>query len=185
MKRSSGVRAQAASRTRGGGGSRGGWKAQNLRPSSMSMTRFFAPPPAEVKAAFLKLLDRPRVPLEPQLISSAAIADGVAEEVLTIASERKADGSIERVPLQVLRPSEPDGRYPAVIVLHGTSGNKASQTPFMIELVRRGIYAIAIDARYHGDRSGGAEGAAAYVAAITRAWRTPAGAPAAQRRRDR
>jgi len=136
-----------------------------------------APPPAEVRAAFLKLLDRPRVPLDVQIKSVQPIADGVAEELLTIASERKADGSIERVPILVLRPSEPDGRYPAVIVLHGTSGNKASQTPFMIELVRRGIYAIAIDARYHGDRSGGAEGAAAYVAAITRAWRTPAGQP--------
>jgi len=33
-----------------------------------------AQPPAEVKAAFLKLLDRPRVPLDPQFIGSAAIA---------------------------------------------------------------------------------------------------------------
>jgi hypothetical protein len=30
---------------------------------------------------------------------------------------------------------------------------------------------VAIDARYHGERSGGAKGASAYVEAITRAWR--------------
>jgi hypothetical protein len=32
---------------------------------------------------------------------------------------------------------------------------------------------VAIDARYHGERSGGARGSAAYVAAITAAWRAP------------
>jgi dienelactone hydrolase len=145
--------------------------------AAVAQAENLSPPPAEVKAAFLKLLDRPRVPPDVQVASVQPIADGITEEVLTIASERKSDGSMERVPILVLRPSEPDGRYPTVIVLHGTSGNKASQTPFMIELVRRGIIGVAIDARYHGDRSGGAEGAAAYVAAITRAWRTPAGAP--------
>ena len=36
---------------------------------------------------------------------------------------------------------------------------------------------IAIDARYHGDRNGGAKGASAYVAAITKAWKAEAGKP--------
>jgi pimeloyl-ACP methyl ester carboxylesterase len=36
---------------------------------------------------------------------------------------------------------------------------------------------VAIDARYHGDRSGGAKGSAAYVEAITRAWKAKAGEP--------
>jgi pimeloyl-ACP methyl ester carboxylesterase len=35
---------------------------------------------------------------------------------------------------------------------------------------------VAIDARYHGERSGGAKGAAAYNEAIVRAWKTKAGA---------
>lgn len=146
-----------------------------LLVAAVAQAENVAPPPAEVKAAFLKLLDRQRIPLEPHTIRIEPEADGIAAERLTIDSETKADGTIERVPILVLRPSEPDGRYPAVIVLHGTSGSKDGQIPFLIELVRRGIIGVAIDARYHGDRSGGAEGAAAYVAAITRAWRTPAG----------
>ena len=36
---------------------------------------------------------------------------------------------------------------------------------------------MAIDARYHGARAGGAKGAAAYNAAIARAWRTKPGQP--------
>ena len=36
---------------------------------------------------------------------------------------------------------------------------------------------LAIDARYHGERAGGAQGATAYVAAITAAWKTKPGEP--------
>ncbi len=133
------------------------------------------PPAAEVKAAFLKQLDRPRVPLDPQTRKTETDSDNRVDEFLSIASERKADGSVERVPLLLVRPEKPAGRLPAVIVLHGTGGNKESQRAFMVELARRGIIGVALDARYHGERSGGAKGAEAYVAAITRAWRTPAG----------
>lgn len=134
------------------------------------------PPPADVKAAFLRQLDRPRVPLDPQTRKSET-ANGLVDEVLNIASEQKADGSIERVPLLVVKPEKAAGPLPAVIVLHGTGGNKESQRGFLVELARRGIIGVALDARYQGERSGGAQGAEAYVAAITRAWRTPAGQP--------
>ncbi len=135
------------------------------------------PPPAEVKAAFLKQLDRSRVPLDPQTRSTERDTDGRIAEFISIASEKKADGSIERVPLLLVRPEHPAGRLPAVIVLHGTGGNKDSQRPFLIDLARRGIIGVAVDARYHGERSGGAKGAEAYFAAITRAWRTPTSEP--------
>ncbi|HEY3967431.1 MAG TPA: alpha/beta fold hydrolase [Planctomycetaceae bacterium] len=133
------------------------------------------PPPAEVKAVFLKQLDRPRVPLDPKTRSTERDTEGRIAEFISIASEKKADGSIERVPLLLVRPEHPAGRLPAVIVLHGTGGNKDSQLPFLVDLARRGIIGVAVDARYHGERSGGAKGADAYFAAITRAWRTPAG----------
>jgi dienelactone hydrolase len=135
------------------------------------------PPAAEVKAAFLKLLDRPRVPLEPETRKTEKDADGRIIEHVNIASVRKADGSVERVPLLVVRPEKPAGRLPSVIVLHGTGGNKESLREFLVELTKRGIIGVALDARYHGERSGGAKGAEAYVAAITRAWKTPAGDP--------
>ena len=133
------------------------------------------PPPADVKAAFLKFLDRPRIPLDPQGNQIELDGAGLAYGPVSIASERKADGSIERIPLLVVRPQKVAGRLPAVIVLHGTGGNKEAMQPVLVQLARRGIMGVALDARYHGERSGGAKGAEAYFDAITRAWRTPAG----------
>lgn len=135
------------------------------------------PPPEKVKAAFLKLLDRPRVPLDPQMRKTDSDGETRTTENISIASERKADGNLERVPLLLMRPNKPAARLPAVIVLHGTGGTKESQRSFLVELANRGIIGVAIDARYHGERSGGAKGSEAYVAAITRAWKTPAGQP--------
>lgn len=135
------------------------------------------PSPAEVKAAFLKLLDRPRVALDPQVSESKTDTGGTLEEKLTFASEKKADGTIERVPLLLVKPKNDKGKLPCVIVLHGTGGNKESQRGFCVELAKRGIIGVAIDARYHGERSGGKKGSEAYVAAIERAWQTKAGEP--------
>jgi dienelactone hydrolase len=134
------------------------------------------PPPAEVRATFLKLLDRPRVDADVQVADSKT-ADGLTTERFTIATEKKADGSIERVPVLLVRPEQPAGRRPAVIVLHGTGGSKEGQMPWLLDLARRGIIGVAIDARYHGARQGAGRGAAGYVAAITRAWQTPSGQP--------
>jgi predicted esterase len=61
---------------------------------------------------------------------------------------------------------------PAVVVLHGTGGSKEGQRSWLVNLARRGMIGVAIDARYHGERSGGAKGAAAYNAAIVRAWKS-------------
>ncbi len=134
--------------------------------------------PAEVKQAFHKLLDRPGVALD--VVAQSIKTDpeaGLTTEILSFASEKKADGSIERVPVLVVRPAEKadDGtgvtRRPAVIVLHGTGGTKEGTRTWLVDLAKRGIIGVAIDARYHGARAGGAKGAAAYNAAITRAWR--------------
>lgn len=136
------------------------------------------PPPAEVKASFLKLLDRPKVPLDVQSIQGkvpAEIKASFQEEFETFASEKKADGSIERVPVLLVKPLDRKGRLPAVIVLHGTGGTKESQRAFLVELAKRGIIGVAIDARYHGARAGGAKGSAAYNEAITKAWKTRTG----------
>ncbi len=127
--------------------------------------------PADVRASFKKLLDRPKVPLDP---ASDLAVDGPLEKA-SFASEKKMDGAVERVPTLILRPEKVKGRLPAVIVLHGTGGNKEGQLAFMKELVKRNLIAVAIDARYHGGR--GTKGAAAYNDAITRAWLTKKGEP--------
>jgi dienelactone hydrolase len=134
------------------------------------------PPPAEVKAAFHKLLDRPKVDLDVQLKSPD---DKAGFEILTgsFASEKKSDGQIERVPVLIVKPAGLKGKAPAVICLHGTGGAKEGQMGLMKDLARQGIIGVAIDARYHGARSGGAKGSAAYIEAITRAWRTRPGEP--------
>jgi dienelactone hydrolase len=153
-----------------------------------------APAPKEVRAAFLRMLDRPRIPLDPRP-SETKIGDGAAStsggggtggpgspaqvsnamttERLSIATERKRDGTVERVPMVIVRPARAAGRRPAVIVLHGTGGSKEGQREHetLVRLAAKGIIAIAIDARHHGERAGGAKGADAYNAAILTAWR--------------
>jgi dienelactone hydrolase len=133
--------------------------------------------PAEVRASFKKLLDRPKVSLDAKASALKDTSNGTILESITFASEKKANGDVERVPTILLRPEKTKGRMPAVIVLHGTGGNKDSQLGFMKELVKRNIIGVAIDARYHGARAGGAKGAAAYNEAITKAWLTKPGQP--------
>lgn len=132
------------------------------------------PPPAEVKASFLKLLDRPRVPLDVKA-DEPKVEGGLVTEHLSFASEKKADGSVERVPCLIVRPEKADRKLAAIVVLHGTGGSKDGQKGWLTRLAKQGFLAIAIDARYHGERSGGAKGAAAYNEAILRAWRTKPG----------
>lgn len=135
-----------------------------------------APPPAEVKAAFLKLLDRPRVPLDVRPRDRVIGQDGLVTERLSFASEKKGDGSVERVPVLLVKPARKAGqKLPAVIVLHGTGGKKEGERGWLQDLAKRGIIGVAIDGRYHGERAGGAKGTTAYYAAIVRAWRTGSG----------
>jgi cephalosporin-C deacetylase-like acetyl esterase len=131
------------------------------------------PSPAEVRQAFRKLLARPAVPLNVQAHASRA-ENGLVTEQLSFASE-KTDAGEERVPVLLVRPEKGTKKLPAVIVLHGTGGNKEGQRGLLTELAKRGIIGVAIDARYHGGRAGGKKGVAAYNAAVVRAWRAKPG----------
>jgi dienelactone hydrolase len=141
-------------------------------------------PPKDVRPAFLRMLDRPRVPPDPKTTDTRNGDEVVGDtkvafttERLSIASEKKRTGSVERVPMLILRPAKAEGRRPAVIVLHGTGGSKEGKREHetMLRLVVAGITAVAIDARYHGERAAGAKGADAYNAAILAAWRAKPG----------
>src|SRR5262245_49481385 len=101
------------------------------------------PPPAEVRAAFLKLLDRPQVLFNVKN-HDAQGDDGLVSETLSFASEKRADGEMERVPVLLVRPEKLKGKLPAVIVLHGTGGTKESQRAWLLHLARRGIIGVAI-----------------------------------------
>jgi dienelactone hydrolase len=126
--------------------------------------------PTEAKAAFLKMLDRPKVAAEKKVEAEPVEKGGLVYSRWSFASEKG-----QRVPVFSVAPKGNSVQLPVMIVLHGTGGNKDGMVSWLEDFARNGIVGVAIDARYHGDRSGGKKGAEAYVAAITQAWRTPAG----------
>jgi dienelactone hydrolase len=135
-------------------------------------------PPEQAKAAFLKLLDRPKVPADVREDDKPAVKGDLYYLRWSYASERKADGTVERVPCLTVGPNAQKEPTPVMIVLHGTGGSKEGVSSWLEAFARQGVTGIAIDARYHGGRSGGrVMGSAAYVAAVTKAWKTPAGQP--------
>ncbi|SDE76067.1 Acetyl xylan esterase (AXE1) [Mucilaginibacter pineti] len=122
------------------------------------------PPANKVAADFKKLLERPRVSLNPsfQIIKT----DSVIIEHGFIYSEVN-----ERVPILIYKPVTGAKSYPTVIFLHGTGGKKEDNKGVLYQLVKRGIIGVSIDARFHGERiAGGAHGSKEYVAAATAAW---------------
>ena len=61
-------------------------------------------------------------------------------------------------------------RRPVVIALHGTGGSKQNMLALCRKLAERGFVAVAIDGRYHGERTKTGKGSATYEEAIVRAW---------------
>ncbi len=123
---------------------------------------------ADSRAAFLALLDRPRVPLAAE-VATPNPKDGLVEIVFRFSSDAG-----NRVPGLIVKSASAAGRRPVVIALHGTGGNKDGQRPLLAEFARDGFVAIAIDGRYHGARAKGGKAAksAEYVDAILRTFRT-------------
>lgn len=120
------------------------------------------------RAAFLKLIDRPRVALAGE--AAAPIAkDGLGETAFSFATEAG-----QRVPGILVKTTTSSSRRPVVISLHGTGGNKESQRAFLGELARVGFIGVAIDGRYHGARTKAGKEAKSteYVEAILRTFRT-------------
>lgn len=134
-------------------------------------TPSIAPAPAsEVKANFLRLLDRPRVALDVRNHETKAPYRNLITERLDFASETRPDGTLERVPVLLVRPEGMTGRLPVVLVLHGTGGKKEGNWIWLEQLAHRGFIAVAIDGRYHGERGGGHKDTSAYNEAIYKAY---------------
>ena len=120
---------------------------------------------ADPRADFLKLIDRPRVPLAAEA-TTMPWTPPMVEFHFTYASDAQ-----QRVPGILLKSTaSPTGRRPVVIALHGTGGNKSDMLPFMRDLAARGFIAVAIDGRYHGERSKAGVGTDDYNDAILAAW---------------
>jgi dipeptidyl aminopeptidase/acylaminoacyl peptidase len=106
-----------------------------------------APPTAQsTRAAFLKVIDRPPVPLSPH-------EDQSTDADLTLIKFTYASDATNEVPGILLRsPAANSRRRPAVIAAHGTGGKKEDELPLLRLLAHKGFIAVAIDARYHGQR---------------------------------
>jgi dienelactone hydrolase len=137
-----------------------------VKRSPLALFAFYCFTLASARAAdsrqdFLKLIDRPRVAPDAK-IEELPGTNGLAMFHFSIASEAG-----QRVPGFLLKPTGSKGRLPVVIALHGTGGSKTNMLAMCRQLASRGFIAVAIDGRYHGERS---TGKGSYDAAILRAW---------------
>lgn len=119
---------------------------------------------ADSRQDFLKLIDRPRVALDAK-VEELPGTNGLAMFHFSFGSEK---GQI--VPGILLKRADAHGRQPVVIALHGTGGSKKDMLAMCRQLAERGFIAVAIDGRYHGERS---TSKGAYEAAILQAWHQP------------
>jgi dienelactone hydrolase len=134
--------------------------------SSSPPTEMKAADAATRRAAFLKLIDRPRVPLAPETKESGD-TEGLSQLRFSFAADAE-----QRVPGIIVKQTKSTGRRPVVIALHGTGGNKDGQLALLKELAGRGFLGVAIDGRYHGERTRAGKGSVEYNEAILRAYRT-------------
>jgi dienelactone hydrolase len=122
--------------------------------------------PAATRTAFLKLIERPHVPLATEQKKISEI-DGIAQWHFTFAAEAS-----QRVPGLLVKAANASGKRPAVIALHGTGGTKENQVELLTQLAKLGFIGIAIDGRYHGERTKAGKGSAEYSNAMLRRYRT-------------
>jgi len=129
---------------------------------------FTAPPVAATsREAFLAMIERPRVALEP-VVRPLESSDGLVAEAISFAAEAG-----QRVPTVLVKQQTGPARRPVVIVLHGTGGSKEGMMSRLRDLAAHGFVSMAIDGRYHGERARPvASGMAPYQDAILRAFRS-------------
>jgi dienelactone hydrolase len=126
-----------------------------------------------IRAAFLHMIDRPRVPLASETAPRPDSSVYTAEQ-FSFASEAG-----ERVPGVFFKSARATDRRPAVIFLHGTGSRKEEFLALMRTFADRGFATVAIDARHHGARILPAfgPGNAQYFGAMLEAYRTGKGRP--------
>lgn len=128
---------------------------------------------SETRAAYLAVIDRPRVALKPELTELPPV-EGFKKHHLWFSAD-----ATERVPGYVVLPDPKSfkGRRPVIIALHGTGGTKDNMADIVLKAVKLGFIGVAIDGRFHGERTQAGEGAKEYNAAIEKAFRTGEGHP--------
>ena len=125
------------------------------------------------RASYLALIDRPKVALKPELAELPDV-EGLKKYHLWYS----ADAS-ERVPGYLLLPDPKSfkGPRPVIIALHGTGGNKDNMANLVLKAARAGFIGLAIDGRFHGERTRAGNGSDEYNAAIAETFKTGKGHP--------
>jgi dienelactone hydrolase len=128
---------------------------------------------ADTRAAFLAVIERPHVAAKPELAELPPV-DGLRKQHLWFQSD-----ATERVPGYLLFPDPKAfrGKRPVIIALHGTGGTKDNMSNILSKAARAGFIGVAIDGRFHGERTQAGSGEAEYDAAIARAFKTGQGHP--------
>jgi dienelactone hydrolase len=128
---------------------------------------------SDTRAAFLAVIERPQVAAKPEL-KELPVVEGLRKQHLWFQSD-----AIERVPGFLVLPDAKQfpGKRPVVIALHGTGGTKDNMSKIAMKAAHAGFIAVAIDGRFHGERTKAGDGEAEYDAAIARAFKTGQGHP--------
>ena len=147
--------------------------ALGLLALQVSLATFADGSATDTRAAFLQVIDRPRAALRPELAELAPV-EGLKKYHLWFYSD-----ATERVPGYLLLPDPGrfKGRRPVVIALHGTGGTKDNLADFLLKATQAGFIGVAIDGRFHGERTKAGTGAAEYNEAIANAFKTGASHP--------
>jgi dienelactone hydrolase len=140
-----------------------------LTVSGNSQNNFSSTQPApvdKVRNDFKTLLQRPAITPNPSILSFTT--DSAIIEKGFFYSE-----AAEKVPLLIYKPvSNEMKKLPVVICLHGTGGSKDGDAikSLLYRFSKLGFMAVAIDARYHGERVITVPGRNYYTEAIIKAW---------------
>lgn len=133
---------------------------------SISLLNAQLPSTDKVKNDFKALLERPHV--EPNTTIQTFTTDSVFIERGFFYSE-----ATEKVPMLIYKPvAKGIKKFPVVICLHGTGGSKDAESikSLLYRFSKLGFIAVAIDARYHGERVKAEANHNYYVEAIIKAW---------------
>lgn len=139
-------------------------------PMALSTSPAIKTPPSVIRANFLALINRPHIPFDAQHHETKPPYRNLITERLSIAVERRANGTVERIPMLVVKAEKTTGRLPVVLVCHGTGGRKEGMWTWLEQLAHRGFLAVAIDGRFHGERNNDQPNTTAYNEAIYKAF---------------
>lgn len=116
------------------------------------------------RTEFLAQIERPRVAPAPELVPGGVV-NGLRREHLTLSTE----ATVRLGATIYTRVEETPSRRGAVVLLHHTGDGGESMRKFAEALAKRGLIAVALDARGYGRTAGPDGGRETYMRALERA----------------